>query len=425
MCFYTFRLRGAYRNTSVPPFLPPSPILFVPHLPTLALFLSIPPTLLSPFLPSLTPSLISLSILHSLTLTLVLSLLHMLTHSLSSSILSSVPHSSLVVHFFNSSNGKEIGDGHVFKHHCEVMEVALNQKGQPEDRQLAYMDKNYDLYLLPVRNAHTGWNIVHIGSMVTTMAWNDEANILAAMQDGRFTVWYHPAVVYTDPDLLQKTVLRKEGSEFSKNPLIVNFTGNHCTLRRSDGAVISTSISPFPAVLHNQERPSAGGSLEGAVRLCRFVKDSALWAVLAGMAAESKDLNTAEIAYAAISEVHKVQHLQFVKGMSSMERRNAEMALFCKQPRQAETVYLQANMIYRAIQLNIQLYNWERALELAVKHKTHVDTVLGFRQKYLNEIGSEENLKRFRQFADKITVDWEKIQVKVEAEEEREAQDRP
>ena len=56
-------------------------------------------------------------------------------------------------------------------------------------------------------------------------------------------------------------------------------------------------------MLHNQERPSAGGSLEGAVRLCRFVKDSALWAVLAGMAAESKDLNTAEIAYAAISEV--------------------------------------------------------------------------------------------------------------------------
>ena len=51
----------------------------------------------------------------------------------------------------------------MFKHHCEVMEVALNQRGQPEDRQLAYMDKNYDLYLLPVRNAHTGWNIVHIG----------------------------------------------------------------------------------------------------------------------------------------------------------------------------------------------------------------------------------------------------------------------
>ena len=49
------------------------------------------------------------------------------------------------------------------------------------------------------------------GSMVHTLAWNDEANILAALQDGKFSVWYHPAVVYTDPDLLPKTQLQKEG----------------------------------------------------------------------------------------------------------------------------------------------------------------------------------------------------------------------
>ena len=40
------------------------------------------------------------------------------------------------------------------------------------------------------------------------------------------------------------------------------------------------------------------------MRLCRFVKDPALWAMLAGMAAESKDLHTAEVAYAAIDEVN-------------------------------------------------------------------------------------------------------------------------
>ena len=49
------------------------------------------------------------------------------------------------------------------------------------------------------------------GSMVHALAWNDEANILAALQDGKFSVWYHPAVVYTDPDLLPKTQLQKEG----------------------------------------------------------------------------------------------------------------------------------------------------------------------------------------------------------------------
>ena len=50
-----------------------------------------------------------------------------------------------------------------------------------------------------------------LGSMVTTTRWNDQANILATLQDGKFSVWYHPAVVYTDQDLLRKTQLQKEG----------------------------------------------------------------------------------------------------------------------------------------------------------------------------------------------------------------------
>jgi hypothetical protein len=40
-----------------------------------------------------------------------------------------------------------------------------------------------------------------------------------------------------------------------------------------------------------------------------------------------------------------------------------------------------------------------RALELAVKHKTHVDTVLAFRQKYLDNFGRKETNKRFLQYA--------------------------
>ena len=50
-------------------------------------------------------------------------------------------------------------------------------------------------------------------------------------------------------------------------------------------------------------RTGGQGSLEASVRLCRFVKDPALWAVLAGIAAEARDLTTAETAYAAIDEV--------------------------------------------------------------------------------------------------------------------------
>lgn len=43
-----------------------------------------------------------------------------------------------------------------------------------------------------------------------------------------------------------------------------------------------------------------------------------------------------------------------------------------------------------------------RALELAVKHKTHVDTVLAFRQKYLKDLNCEESLKKFKQYSQQV-----------------------
>lgn len=43
-----------------------------------------------------------------------------------------------------------------------------------------------------------------------------------------------------------------------------------------------------------------------ATRLCRFVKDDSLWAMLAAMATHAKQLETAEVAYAAINEADKV-----------------------------------------------------------------------------------------------------------------------
>ena len=123
----------------------------------------------------------------------------------------------------------------------------------------------------------------------------------------------------------------------------------------------------------------------------------------------------------------KVQFISRIKDLSSQERRNAELALFCHQPSQAEAVYLSAGLVYRAIDLNLSLFNWERsvtdwpllhslltvvcvcvcvcvcrALELAVKHKTHVDTVLAFREAYLKEIGCSETLQRFQQYSGKV-----------------------
>ncbi|XP_030430824.1 intraflagellar transport protein 80 homolog isoform X1 [Gopherus evgoodei] len=324
-----------------------------------------------------------------------------------------------VIYLFEALSGKPLGDGKPLTHKTEITEIALDQKGLTNERKIVFIDKNRDLYITSVKRFGKEQKIIKIGTMTHTLAWNDTSNILCGLQDTRFTVWYYPNTVYVDKDLLPKTLYEKDASEFSKNPQIVRFVGNQATIRRADGSLIHLNISPYPAILHEYVSSS---KWEDAVRLCRFVKtttayeDQTMWACLAAMAVANKDMTTAEIAYASIGDIDKVQYINSIKELPSKESRMAHILLFSGNIQDAEMLLLQAGLIYQAIQVNINLYNWDRALELAVKHKTHVDTVLGYRQKFLEDFGKKETNKRFLQYAEGLEVDWDKIKAKIEME---------
>lgn len=215
--------------------------------------------------------------------------------------------------------------------HCvsvqiEVVFVALDQCGSSNDRRIALIDKNRDLYLTSVRTLGRAHSIHKIGkstvqsgicikawfvwtdlcdsssgSMVDTMAWNDSANILCGIQDSRFTVWYYPGVVFVDKDLLPKTIFTKDSrytltpairvteacrlhmscgwcllghvscSEFSRPPQMVSYEGTQVTVRRVDGSLVCTAVSPYPSLLHEY---TGSGRWEDALRICRFAKVS-------------------------------------------------------------------------------------------------------------------------------------------------------
>ncbi|XP_050395102.1 intraflagellar transport protein 80 homolog [Patella vulgata] len=205
-----------------------------------------------------------------------------------------------LIYVFDAQTGKVMGDGKPISHKLEVIEVALDQCGPTGERRLAIIDRNRDLHMTSVRVFGAERKSVKLGPMIHSMAWNDETNMLAGMTDGKILVWYYPNTVYVDKDLLTSTQYQRDSAEFGKSPQLLAFVGNHLILRRSEGSLVSTSISPYIAVLHDYVN---GSRWEDAVRLCRFVKDDSLWSCLAAMAAYSKDLNTAEVAYAAIKEV--------------------------------------------------------------------------------------------------------------------------
>jgi len=63
-------------------------------------------------------------------------------------------------------------------------------------------------------------------------------------------------------------------------------------------------------------------------------------------------------------QVEKVQYMNFIKEIPTPEGRNAAMAVFCGQMQDAESILLQSGLVYRAIQMYLDLYNWDRLVEM-------------------------------------------------------------
>jgi len=81
---------------------------------------------------------------------------------------------------------------------------------------------------------------------------------------------------------------------------------------------------------------------------------------------------------------------------------------------------LQARLYYRAIKLNIKMYKWDRALEIALQNKTHVDTVIAYRKRFLQMYGKEETNDKMKQLAKDLNVDMEVVKTKIRSDKEKE-----
>ena len=64
----------------------------------------------------------------------------------------------------------------------------------------------------------------------------------------------------------------------------------------------------------------------------------------------------------------------------------------------------QAGLLYRAIKMNVKLYRWERALDLAQQYKQHIETVLWYRRRYLLAAAGDETIARFKDLTEQVCV---------------------
>jgi len=322
------------------------------------------------------------------------------------------PSSPKQIRVFDVHTGRPIGNPIV--HKLDITTIALNQQGTGGDRQVAILDNNKDLYLTKVMHPE---RTEKLGAMIETFMWNDTTDMLIALVDEKLVIYIYPSVVFVDKDLLPKTQQTRPCNDAGKYARILAFYGSHCVIRKADGSDLANVTTPYPELLYSHfER----GQWEQCVRLCRHVKSPELWASLAAMAMHSRSLDTVEIALAAIEEVDKVQFVGHIKELPDEVLRSAEMALFCKRPEEALNTLLQNKRIYRAIKLQMRLHRWTDALELALKHQTHVDTVLAYRNRHLEDMKHLETNEQFKQWSQQVEVDWDTIQKKIQMEKDAE-----
>jgi len=322
------------------------------------------------------------------------------------------PANPKTIRVFDVYTGRPMGQPLV--HKLDVTRISLNQQGSGADRTIAILDKNKDLYLTKAMNAD---RTEKLGAMVDSFMWNDATDMLIALIDEKLVLYIYPSVVFVDKDLLSKTLQSKTCTDAGKYAQIVAFYGSHCTIRKADGADLAMVTMPYPQLLYQYFEKT---HWEQAVRLCRYVKAPELWASLAAMAIQSRSLDTVQIALAAIEEVDKVQFVAHINKLPDEVLRQAELTLFCKRPEEALNMLLQNKRLYRAIKLNIRLHRWGDALDLALKHQTHVDTVLAYRARHLAQMKHVETNDLFKQWAQQVEVDWDTVKKKIALEKDTE-----
>uniref|UniRef100_A0A915EGZ9 IFT80/172/WDR35 TPR domain-containing protein n=1 Tax=Ditylenchus dipsaci TaxID=166011 RepID=A0A915EGZ9_9BILA len=70
--------------------------------------------------------------------------------------------------------------------------------------------------------------------------------------------------------------------------------------------------------------------------------------------------------------------------------------------------------------VNLAMFKFDRALELALKSNSHLDTVLGYRQRFLEQTGRRETDPKFLKHLSQVEIDWPHIREKIQEDEEKE-----
>ncbi|KAJ3331931.1 Intraflagellar transport protein 80, partial [Gonapodya sp. JEL0774] len=285
---------------------------------------------------------------------------------------------------------------------------ATSSSTPPHQLILAILDSNRSLYMHILSGPSRGRS-AKVAASIDHVKWNEDtqaAGELAAVGGGKVIVWWcgEEAVAGVSRGLAsggEGARWEKEIRELGRDIRIEWYCGSQIALRKADGGITMIgNLSPYPALLHGLV---VKRQWEEAVRVCRYVKDLSLWCLLATHSLlPTAHLDTAEVALAALEDVPRVRHVNFAKSLpEGSEARRGEVEMLRGRVDDAVEIFSNAGCIARGVRAWVEAYRWDSALDLALKHSSHVEFVLLQRKHYLAATGRKENSKRFLELAEK------------------------
>jgi len=274
-----------------------------------------------------------------------------------------------------------------FKHQNEIKSIQISQTMSNDDSLILFIDQNLDLHIFSIMKQKPK----KISTMVASCMWHSTYPILLTFSSNRLTTWFHPrSALWTNMDLTKRASKAIENAGIGRDPKLLSWHDSTLSIERNDGTIVHLMISPHVLLLQQCQN-----DLQAALKLCRSVDDSSMWAYLACMAIESNESFVAMQAMKALNIPSNLFFLQRVSRLQSDTIRNAELTAFRGEIVEAERILINKQLISEVISLDIRIGCWERALQNALNYNKLVKEVLATRKNFLESVGQTEIYQLF------------------------------
>ncbi|OAF66182.1 Intraflagellar transport protein 80 [Intoshia linei] len=301
-----------------------------------------------------------------------------------------------------------------YKHLKPIKCISMNQytyyeKSANDHELLAFIDEDFDLYLLSMENSLTNSRCLQLASMLSDILWNETYPILTGVGEGRCKVWTHPDAAFVDSELMNMSIIDKSIYEFGNSPELYGFIDDKIFFEQSDGSRVLLTIPIYICILYQL---AAKRQWPQCVNLCQLEINPVLWTILAIMSIKLKNVKVAKYAFTATNQIHKIEYIQKIKNKfqtDKIKKKDSEYSVhrlsqLYSSLVDSEAQLLHTNNLEEATILNLKACNWAKAKELSKSDTEMSQLISSFHSEYLKNTGQleEKDYEKTEKVAEKL-----------------------